>query len=315
MDSTTEVRIGPLAESELDAADRIFRLAFGTFLGVPDPAQFGGDADFVRTRFRAAPDAALAARLDDVLVGTNFVTNWGSVGFFGPLTVEPTHWDRRVAQRLLEATVALFDAWGTRDAGLFTFAQSARHVGLYQKFGFWPRSLTALMSRPAETTASGATLLSSTPAAELPGLLTSVRDLTEAIYPGLDVGRELTAVLEQRLGDVVLIGDNRTLQGVAVCHVGAGTEAGAGACYVKFAACRPGPDAERHFQLLLDGCLRLAADRGASTVAAGVNAERERAWKLLRSHGFRSDFQGVVMHRPNQPGYSTAESLVIDDWR
>jgi hypothetical protein len=42
----------------------------------------------------------------------------------------------------------LFEQWGTRHAGLFTFAASARHVGLYQKFGFWPRYLTAIMSMP-----------------------------------------------------------------------------------------------------------------------------------------------------------------------
>ena len=44
----------------------------------------------------------------------------------------PEHWDRAIAQRLLDATMDLFAAWQTRHAGLFTFAQSAKHVGLYQ---------------------------------------------------------------------------------------------------------------------------------------------------------------------------------------
>lgn len=43
-----------------------------------------------------------------------------------------------------------FDAWGTRDTGLFTFAHSAKHVALYQKFGFHARFLTAIMSAPAQ---------------------------------------------------------------------------------------------------------------------------------------------------------------------
>jgi pimeloyl-ACP methyl ester carboxylesterase len=33
--ASTEIR--PLAETDLAAADRIFRLAFGTFVGLPDP--------------------------------------------------------------------------------------------------------------------------------------------------------------------------------------------------------------------------------------------------------------------------------------
>src|SRR4029078_3784226 len=38
-------------------------------------------------RQRAAHVASFGATLDGKLVGSNFATNWGSVGFFGPLTV------------------------------------------------------------------------------------------------------------------------------------------------------------------------------------------------------------------------------------
>ncbi len=41
----------------------------------------------------------------------------------------------------------IFEKWGVREAGLFTFAHSPKHIGLYQKFGFWPRFLTAVMSK------------------------------------------------------------------------------------------------------------------------------------------------------------------------
>jgi GNAT superfamily N-acetyltransferase len=70
------------------------------------------------------------------------VTRWGAFGFFGPLTVLPEYWDQGVAQRLLKATNAVFDRWGVRRTGLFTFPQSTKHLGLYQKFGYWPRSAT-----------------------------------------------------------------------------------------------------------------------------------------------------------------------------
>jgi hypothetical protein len=36
-----------------------------------------------------------------------------------------------------------------RRAGLFTFSQSAKHVGLHGKFGFCPCFLTAIMVGPA----------------------------------------------------------------------------------------------------------------------------------------------------------------------
>jgi len=36
----THVSTRPLGESDLPEADRIMRLAFGTFLGLPDPSGF-----------------------------------------------------------------------------------------------------------------------------------------------------------------------------------------------------------------------------------------------------------------------------------
>ena len=316
MDGADEVRVRPLAEADLDEADRICRVAFGTFMGAPEPERFFGDAELVRTRWKTDPSAGLAAEVDGYLVGSNLAANWGSVGFFGPLSVAPEYWNRAIAQRLLDATMDLFAAWGTRHAGLFTFAQSARHVGLYQRYGFWPRFLTAVMSAPVDPAARVApALLSAVEDGDLAGVLAQVGELTDAVYPGLDLGREIEAVRAQGLGDTVLIDDGAGLQGVAVCHVGAGTEAGSGACYVKFGAVRPGPGAERLFGLLIDACHGLAVERGARILVAGANAGRDRAWQALAGRGFRRDFQGVTMHRPNEPGYSTNDAYVIDDWR
>ncbi|MCU1341463.1 MAG: GCN5-related N-acetyltransferase, partial [Candidatus Acidoferrum typicum] len=55
------VTIRPVDEQDLPAADRIMRLAFGTFLGMPDPLKFMGDADYARTRWFADPSAAFGA--------------------------------------------------------------------------------------------------------------------------------------------------------------------------------------------------------------------------------------------------------------
>jgi GNAT superfamily N-acetyltransferase len=138
--------IGPLAEYDLPTAERIFRLAFGTFLAAPEPETFWSDRDYLHGRWRAPHVAALGAVLDGELVGSNFATKWGSVGFFGPITVRADLQEHGIGQALLAATMDQFDAWGTRHTGLFTFAHSAKHVALYQKFGFHARFLTAIMS-------------------------------------------------------------------------------------------------------------------------------------------------------------------------
>jgi ribosomal protein S18 acetylase RimI-like enzyme len=73
----------------------------------------------------------------------------GSIGFFGPLTVLPDLQERGIARALLARTMEQFDTWGTRQVGLFTFAQSPKHIALYQKHGFYARFLTALMAASA----------------------------------------------------------------------------------------------------------------------------------------------------------------------
>jgi len=141
-----DVTVRPLGEKDLSEAKRIFHVAFGTFLGLPNAAEFYPDRDYIRTRYVSNPSAAFGAEVDGELIGSNFVANWGSVGFFGPLTIRPEYWDRGIAKRLLKPTMQIFEKWRTKHAGLFTFAHSAKHIGLYQKFGFWPRFLTAIMS-------------------------------------------------------------------------------------------------------------------------------------------------------------------------
>ena len=293
------------------------RLAFGTFNGVADPENYRLDIDFILPRLRADPSAAFAAEVDGELVGSNFAACWGSFGFFGPLTVHPDFWNKGVGQQLMQPIMKCFDRWGTRMEGLFTFAHSIKHVALYQKFGFSARFLTAVLSKEVRLT-SGETLwskYSDIPQNERGAILGACNRLTETIYPGLSLEREIRAVDAQGLGETVLVWSDRELAGFAVCHCGPGTEAGEDRCYVKFAASRPGANAAPDFGLLLHACEAYAASREVKYIDAGVNLARHEAYRHLLDEGFRTLYQGVAMHRPNDAGFSTPGVYVIDDWR
>jgi GNAT superfamily N-acetyltransferase len=313
---TMQIRTRPLEERDLAETDRIIRFAFGTFLNLPNPMTMFGDSDFAYSRFRAAPDSAFAAEADGRLVGSNFVTQWGSFGFFGPLTVEPQLWDQKVAQRLLEPTVELFEKWGCRDTGLFTFAHSPKHIALYQKFDYWPRFLTSMMSKQvAPSTQHTYTRFSELPLAQKEEALAACRETTDAIYDGLDVSREIRAVDSQRLGDTILLLDGSKISAFGVCHVGPKTEAEGNACYVKFGAARPGPSTEREFGRLLTACEAYAATQGAGRLTAGVNMSRHEAYKNMILSGLSIDMMGVAMQKPNTPAFNRPGVYVLDDWR
>jgi predicted N-acetyltransferase YhbS len=309
--------IRPLTERDLPEAQRIIRLGFGTFLGAPEPETFWADRDYAYGRFGAEHTTSFGAEEAGVLVGSNFATCWGSVGFFGPLTIRPDLWNSGIGQRLVGTACDALEASGVRHAGLFTFAESAKHVWTYGKFGFHPRYLTAIMAAPARA-GSGQ---QSSRYCELPEdqrvqAESAIRELTEQLYEGLDLSGEIRTVCARNLGDTVLLwnGDSH-LTGFAICHWGPASEAGEGCCFVKFGAVRPGPGGEQRFAALLDVCADLAFVVGMPNVLAGVNLAREEAYRHMLGRGFRTQIKGVTMHRPNEPGYSRPGLFVLDDWR
>lgn len=306
------VSVRPLLEADLDAADHVFRLAFGTFLELPDPTAFAGRADPLRMRWREQPSGAFVADEDGRVVGSNLAVRWGSVGFFGPLSVHPDLWDRGLGQRLMAPIIETFAAWNVRLSGLFTFSDSTKHVGLYQRFGFLPKYLTIVMSRvPTPTDGDLATIGRSPSDADL----AACRGVAEQVYPGLDLTTTIRHVAARGLGDTVLLREAGTVVGFAICYCGPGGDADAGECFVKFGAVRPGGDAPARFARLLDAVDRLASARNLRVVLAGMNTGRIPAYRLLLARGFRGVFHGVAMTRDGDPGYDVPDAFVIDDWR
>jgi hypothetical protein len=74
-----------------------------------------------------------------------------------------------------------------REAGLFTFAHSPKHVGLYEKFGFWPRFRTAIMSKGVSGREASSIKYSALNEGERDQRLRAWCKLTGSIYEGLDV--------------------------------------------------------------------------------------------------------------------------------
>lgn len=243
--------------------------------------------------------------------------SWGSLGLVGPVSVHPDYWNRGIAQILMQPVLNVLERRGTHHLGLFTLPQSPKHIGLYQKFGFWPRFLTLIMSKSVSTDIFDHVWeeYSTLSAAQQQTCLDHCRELTNATFEGLDLSVEIVATHEHRFGETILLWDGDTLAGFAVCHCGPQTEAGSDSCYVKFGAVHPGPEAETRFKQLLTACDSLAATRGMSRILAGVNTARREAYRLMLEAGFRADVQGLAMQCPDEAAYNRPGVYVIDDWR
>jgi GNAT superfamily N-acetyltransferase len=306
-----------LAPRDLQAGTDLFRVAFGTYIGLPDPHAFMGDADLVGPRARSAHCSCWGAYEDGELVGIVVASRWGKFAVLGPLAVRPTHWNRGLGRKLTEAVMGDVSEWGSVRAGLFTFPHSTMHIGLYQRFGFRPQYLTAVMAKSPCAPRSPTTYstLSQAPGDSRETVLSGCELVAGEIADGLSLAGEIRAADEQRLGDTVIVQHDGRVDAFAVCHVGAGTEAGSGTTYVKFAAARPRPDAGRTFTELLAACEAFARDRACDRLVAGVNTARREAYECMQAEGFKTELLGVAMQRPDSAGHNAPACLVIDDWR
>ncbi len=308
--------IGPLSPADLDQADRVFRIAFGTRNGLANPIQFDGDAARIRTRCLSAHVVAIGAWNDGTLVASSLGTAWGNFGWIGPLSVRPEYWNEGIGQRLLAPTIEALEQRGCSHLALFTLGESAKHVALYHKFGFWPGSLILIGQKTdPQTHRKDYQTYGDSTEGRKKDLLDSCRDLSSSIHGGLDLSQEIRELHRQGLGDTALIVDRRRVYGFAICHTGAGTEAGSAATQVKFAAVRPGEQAAGTFERLLDACEDLASAKGSKRLMAGINTARRDVYSRMIDRGFRAVQQGVAMHRPDETAYDRRDAYVVDDWR
>ena len=315
-EASQSISIRPLSEGDLREAGSILRRAFATQFGMP-PDTFWTDRDFIMGRWMANPSLAFGAWMEDRLVGSSLGTSWGSLGVFGPISTHPDTWNRGTARLLIPPVIERLNALGTRHIALFTAAESTKHVALYQGFGFWPRFLTAIMTRPVDPKkiVGESVRYSAIAEGDQAHWLDGCRALTNEVRDGLDLTTEIRTACTYGHGDSIFLAKGTRLEAMAFCEYGPSSPAGAGSCLIRFAALHPDSGTEMLFSRLLNACERLAADQGLKQVVACVNAGRPKAYRHLLAMGFRARRNGVTMHRPNEDSYSQIAGFVLDDLR
>ena len=283
--------VRPLREEDILEARHILSRAFGTFIGLPDPTRFAADQDYVRTRWRADPDAAFAAEDDGRLIGLRIRHALGQRRL-----LRADHRRRALLGPRRGAAAARADHGLLRALGhaprrtVHVRAESQARRPLLQV-----RFLAALAHRDpgqagrrrrrgdrADAAAWWRATFSAASAEQKTALLEAARRVADSVYPGLDLEQDIRAADEQRLGDTVLLRDrNGELEGFAVCHVGAETEAGEGVAYVKFGSVSPGAGARRRFDRLLDA---VEALRGRARRCPGPGRDEHGARPRVSRH-------------------------------
>ncbi len=323
------IRIRRVRKGDLSKIREVAELAFGEFfeqiLGARPRQVFGG-AQYVHHRWLMEPWGCFVAEDEDgKIVGTNITVVWGTIGLFGPFAVSPSYQNQQIGQQLLKATLDFFKENHVTLEGLATAPGSAKHLVLYQKFGFKPKLLVAITAKPLDRREvvqpvkprSGPRVrrFSTFSEREKKGALLRMRKITHQIYRGMDLTKEVEIVDGLALGDTLLLERERELLGFAICHTPGVSEAPQGALYVKFLAIDPARRRPEYFRELLTAAEEMGMAQSVQRIICPVYTAYWRAFQALLDSGYGIDFTLVRMKRGKSDDYENPEDFVLDDWR
>jgi hypothetical protein len=212
--------------------------------------------------------------------------------------------------------------------GAVTYPTSAKHLALYHKFGYKPKSLTAVMSRTLDRAGARAAL----PKAVVKGALTVRRfssleetkkkaalgrfhRITNGVCRGLELAKEVEIVDGLALGDTLLLERGAELVGFAIYHSPGVSEAPTGALYVKYLAIDRRQRKAEHLEHFVGAIEDLAQELGLPRVIVPVYLRYWLAYSTLVKCGYQVDFTMVRMQKGKPEDYEDPVDLVLDDWR
>jgi ribosomal protein S18 acetylase RimI-like enzyme len=320
------IRKGDLSRTR-DVLEQTFADFFERQLGARPRQAFGG-AQYVHHRWLMEPWGCFVAEEEGGrILGVALAVTWGSLGLMGPLAVLTNHQNQGIGQQLIGAVEGFFQENKATLQGLVTYPTSPKHLSLAHKFGYKPKSLTAIMSRavdrgpgrpaPARLARPPLTVrkYSALEEARKKTVLTRVNRIAGGICRGLELSKEIEIVDGLALGDTLLLEREREILGMAVCHVPGVSEAPAGALYVKFLAIDPHARRPEILEQFVAAVEETAQALSLARVILPVYLRYWAAYSTLVRCGYQIDSTMLRMEKGKGEDYEDETHLVLDDWR
>ena len=327
-----KVQIRRVRKGDLAKVRDVFEQSFGDFLerqlGTRPRQAFNG-AQYVHHRWLMEPWGCFVAEEDGAkIVGAALAVTWGTIGVLGPVAVLTHYHNQTIAQQLMRAAQEFFDENKATLHGAVTYPTSAKHLALYHKFGYKPKSLTAVMSRTLDRAGARAALakpavkgaltvrrFSSLEETKKKAALGRFHRITNGVCRGLELAKEVEIVDGLALGDTLLLERGAELVGFAIYHAPGVSEAPTGGLYVKYLAIDARQRKVEHLEHFVSAIEDLAHEQGLARVILPVYLRYWLAYSTLVKCGYQVDFTMVRMQKGKPEDYEDPADLVLDDWR
>ncbi len=231
---TPLIKIRRVRKGDLAKVRDVIEQAFGDFferqMGTRPRQVFGG-AQYVHHRWLMEPWGCFVAEEGDgKIVGAALAVMWGSIGLVGPIAVLTHYQNQDIGQQLLTACQGFFSENKAALEGVSTYPNSPKHITMYQKFGYKPKGLVVVAAKPMDRReivqatrpprpGLGVRRYSSLEEARKKAAMLRVRRITNGIWRGMDLSKEVEIVDGLALGDTLLLEKGREVIGFAIVHM------------------------------------------------------------------------------------------------
>jgi ribosomal protein S18 acetylase RimI-like enzyme len=325
-----QIKIRRVRKGDLSKVRDVIEQAFGDFyerqMGTRPRQVFGG-AQYVHHRWLMEPWGCFVAEEGDgKIVGAAVAVLWGTLGLVGPIAVLTSYQNQDIGQQLLQACQEFFDENRATLQGLASYPYSPKHLLIYQKFGYRPKGLVVITTKSLDRREGAGAAKAARPGlgvrrysaleeSRKKQVMLRLRRITNALWRGMDLGKEVEIVDGLTLGDTLLLDKGRDVVGFAIVHLPPNSEAPHGSAYVKFLAIDPRHRKPEYFHALLGAVEEMAAEAQLQRVVAPAYSYYWAAYQGLLERGYSVDFTMVRMKRGKQETEEDPNDLVLDDWR
>ncbi len=171
------------------------------------------------------PRGAKVAHAGGRLIGFCLSHRWGSLGWIGPVVVEPDWQGQGIGRALTEPAVQTLEADGCTTIALETWPHHLPNLRFYMQLGFIPLASVFILETAAQPSRSPGLGVHHQRLADSQGAMLGLRELSQAVSPGLDYSRPAEITLGCGLGEAILWGEVDRPWAAALVHTASQLEA------------------------------------------------------------------------------------------
>ena len=215
-DELAIVRLQPdhvVACSELEArAFNVWRRKWG------EPLQPPRRRDWLAYIIQLYPHCVSAALIGNEVIGYGMVHVWGTLGWIGPVAVEPEWQAHGIGSALTRWGLHTLQNQDCQTIALETWPNSPHNIGFYACLGFNPGPLIAVVEKAIAGEGIPFTGDQFGAASQSDPLLAPLAEMTLSIASGLDYGPLIRATMDCQMGRVIVWGPADQPDAMAIVH-------------------------------------------------------------------------------------------------